>query len=159
MYHHQWNEQWSTRAGGYGSITDFTNPTIRNYEIRKEYNWGGRTETQFESKGTEWKTRVTFGGEFQHFYSPLTDYDNLKGVKGNVQTDDRLYSTMFSGFAQAEIDLPSDVYVTVGGSGNFVNYHLNRISVTPSIEQKRNFDPVLSPRIAVLKKVSNNFSV
>ena len=159
MYDYQWNDRWSTRVGAYGSLTDFTNPTINNYEKRKENNWGGRTETQYEFGKSALKGKLTFGGEFQHFYSPLADYDNLQGTQGAIQTDDRLYSTFFLLFAQAEIDLPKDFYLTLGGSGNFLRYKFNRVSVTPSIEQQRNFDPVFSPRIALLKKVNDRFSV
>ena len=159
MYDYQWTDRWSTRVGAYGSITDFTNPTINNYEKRKENNWGGRTETQYEFGKSTWKGKLTFGGEFQHFYSPLADYANLLGVQGSVITDDRLSSMFLLLFAQAEIDLPKNFYLTLGGSGNFLKYTFNRVSVTPSIEQQRNFDPVFSPRIALLKKVNDHFSV
>ncbi len=159
MYDYQWNNRWSTRAGVYGSLTDFTNPTINNYEKRKENNWGGRTETQYEFEKPTWKGKVTLGGEFQHFYSPLADYDNLQGTQGNIQTDDRLYSTFFLLFAQAEMDLPHDFFLTLGGSGNFLNYKFNRVSVAPPIAQQRNFNPVFSPRIALLKKVNESFSI
>ena len=159
MYDYQWNDRWSTRVGAYGSLTDFTNPTINNYEKRKENNWGGRTETQYEFGKSTWKGKLTFGGEFQHFYSPLADYVNLQGVQGSVQTDDRLSSTFLLLFAQAEIDLPKNFYLTMGGSGNFLKYTFDRVSVTPSIGQQRNFDPVFSPRIALLKKVNDRFSV
>jgi iron complex outermembrane receptor protein len=159
MYDYQWDNRWSTRVGAYGSVTDFTNPTINNYEKRKENNWGGRTETQYEFEKSTWKGKLTLGGEFQHFYSPLADYANLQGTQGIIQTDDRLYSTFFLLFAQAEIDLPKDFYLTLGGSGNFLKYKFNRVSVTPSLAQERNFDPVLSPRIALLKKINDRFSV
>ena len=159
MYDYQWNDRWSTRVGAYGSLTDFTNPTINNYEKRKENNWGGRTETQYGFGKSAWKGKLTFGGEFQHFYSPLADYVNTLGVQGIVQTDDRLSSTFALLFAQAEIDLPKDFYLTLGGSGNFLKYTFNRLVPPPSIAQERSFDPVFSPRIALLKKVNDRFSV
>src|SRR5260221_1556160 len=158
MYDYQWSDRWSTRVGAYGSLTDFINPTINNYEKRKENNWGGRTETQYEFGKPTWKGKLTVGGEFQHFYSPLADYANLQGVQGNVITDDRLSATFLLLFAQAEIDLPKDFYLTLGGSGNFLKYGFNRVLPAPSIAQQRNFDPVFSPRIALLKKVNDLFS-
>ena len=158
MYDYQWSDRWSTRVGAYGSLTDFINPTINNYEKRKENNWGGRTETQYEFGKPTWKGKLTVGGEFQHFYSPLADYANMQGVQGNVITDDRLSATFLLLFAQAEIDLPKDFYLTLGGSGNFLKYGFNRVLPAPSIAQQRNFDPVFSPRIALLKKVNDLFS-
>ena len=159
MYDYQWSDHWSTRVGAYGSLTDFVNPTINNYEKRKENNWGGRTETQYEFEKSKWKAKFTGGGEFQHFYSPLADYANLQGVQGSVITDDRLSSTFLLLFAQAEIDLPGDFYLTLGGSGNFLKYTFNRVFPVPPIAQRRNFDPVFSPRIALLKKVNDLFSI
>lgn len=158
-FDHQWNESWSSRIGAFGSITDFTNPSIRNYEIRKEYNWGGRTDTQYKFENTSIKGKVTFGAEYQSFYSTLTDYDNNQGVQGNVQTDDKLWSTLFLGFGQVDLELPKNFFLTLGASGNFVNYKLTRISVSPEVEQTRNFDPVFCPRIALLKKITPMLSV
>ena len=158
-FDHQWNDVWSTRIGAFGSYTDFTNPSIRNYEKRKEYNWGGRTDAQYKFGNDGFKGKVTFGAEYQNFYSTLTDYDNLQGVPGNVQTDDKLWSQLFLAFGQVEFELPKSFFLTLGGSGNFIAYKFLRISVSPELGQYRNFDPVFSPRIAILKKVSPSLSL
>lgn len=158
-FDHQWNQAWSTRIGAFGAITNFTNPSIRNYEIRKEYNWGGRTDTQYKFEGSVMKGKITFGAEYQNFYSTLTDYDNLQGTKGNVQTDDQLKSELFLLFGQADLELPANFFLTLGGSENFNTYNFVRVSEIPAVEQNRRFDPVFSPRIALLKKFSDSFSV
>jgi iron complex outermembrane recepter protein len=158
-YDYQWNDHWSTKIGGYGSITNFKNPAIANYEKRTEENWGGRTETQYSLDQTKWKGRLTFGGEFQHFHSPIVNYKNEQGNSGILQFDDKLTSTLLITFAQAEIELPKNYFLTAGASGSFINYRFNRVSVDPAVVQNRNFDPVISPRIALLKKVTDRFSV
>lgn len=158
-YERAWNDSWVSHIGAFGSITDFKNPTIRNYETREEKNWGGRFDTQFKFKESRVDGKVTFGAEYQRFSSPVTDYDNNQGTPGNVQTSDRLSSQLLLAFAQAELDLPSEFYLTVGASGNFINYRFLRTSVTPEVSQVRNFDPVLSPRVALLKKLSTAISV
>jgi len=157
-FDHEWSTALSTRAGVYGSYTDFTNPTILNYERRTEYNYGGRTDTRLEIDKRNWKGKFTAGAEFQYFYSPLTDYGNKSGVKDTVQTDDRLTSTIFLSFAQAEIELPRHFYFTVGGSGNFLNYKFDRLAGSSPGPQQRHFDPVFSPRVALLKKFTEQFS-
>jgi iron complex outermembrane receptor protein len=157
MLDHQWNENWSTRAGFFGSTTDFKNPAINNYENRTENNWGGRMENQTYF-GDVIKTTITFGGEFQFFNSPIKNFQNLQGVPGNLQFSDELKSSLATVFAQSEFTLTSNYYFTLGVSGNFVNYGFNRTSVQPAIEQKRNIDPVLIPRVALLKKWSKHFS-
>ncbi len=160
-YDYQWNDHWVTKIGGYGSITDFKNPTISktNYEKRMEENWGGRTETQYALEQPKWKGRLTFGGEFQHFHSPIANYENNKGNAGNLLNDDKLTSTLLITFAQAEVELPKNYFLTIGASGSFINYRFNRVSVDPAVVQNRNFDPVISPRVALLKKVNDRFSV
>ncbi len=158
-YDHQWDEQWVTKIGVYGSTTQFKNPAITNYEKRTEENWGGRTETQYSFNKTKWNGRLTIGAEFQSFYSPISNYVNQQGNPGNLQFDDWLKSTLLIAFSQFEINLPKNYFLTLGASSSFINYQFKRVSVNPTIEQRRNFDPVLSPRIALLKKLTDQFSV
>jgi len=158
-YEYQWNDSWVTKAGVYGSHTDFKNPTIRNYEIRDEKNLGGRTDTQFSFDKETWKGKITFGGEYQYFFSPLDVYNNNAGEPGPVQTMDELKSRQLLLFLQADIDLPKDFYLTVGGSANFLKYDFASVLVAPPIEQHRDFDPEFSPRVALLKKLNNSFSI
>ncbi len=158
-YDHQWNEQWVTKIGVYGSTTLFTNPAITNYEKRTEENWGGRTETHYSFNKRKWSGRLTIGAEYQSFISPISNYANLKGNPGNLQFEDRLKSTLLIAFSQFEINFPKNYFLTLGTSSSFINYQFTRTSVNPAIDQKRNFDPVLSPRIALLKKLTDQFSV
>lgn len=147
----QWNDAWSTQTGMYGSISSFDNPTIRNYEKRDETNVGVRTQTQyvFENK---LKGKITFGGEYQYFSSPITVYGNNLGTIDTVQTDDKLRSRLLLFFAQAELDLTHNFFLTVGASANFLKYKFTTLHPTPSINQSRTFDAVISPRLALLKK-------
>jgi iron complex outermembrane recepter protein len=158
VYERQWASHWSTRAGLYSSYTDFTNPSILNYERRTEYNYGGRTDTQYDFEKRNWKGKITGGAEWQHFYSPLTDYGNYLGAKDTVQTDDRLTANILLFFAQAEIEFTHQFYFTVGGSANFLKYRFNRLAGSQPGQQLRNFDPVFSPRAALLKKFNESFS-
>ncbi len=158
-YDRQWNSHWSSRIGGYASYTDFTNPSILNYERRTEQNLGGRTDTRYEFEKQNWKGKLTAGGEYQYFYSPLADYGNRNGVKDTIQTDDRLTSNSFLLFVQAEFDLPNNFFATLGGSANFLNYKFERLSGLPSGNYQRSFDPEFSPRLALIKKFSESLSV
>lgn len=158
-YERQWTSQWSSRVGLYGSYSDFTNPSILNYEKRTEQNFGGRTDTRYEFEKQSWKGKLTLGAEYQYFYSPLTDYGNINGTRDSIQTDDRLMSNTSLVFTQAELDLPGNFYLTVGASGNFLTYDFRRLSGQSSGNTQRSFDPVLSPRVALLKKFNESFSV
>ncbi|MFN6087395.1 MAG: TonB-dependent receptor family protein [Cyclobacteriaceae bacterium] len=155
---HQWNNNWSTTVGFFGSVTDFKNPAITNYEKRRENNWGGRMENQLSFKLLSATGKLTFGGELQFFHSPIRNYDNLQGVTGNLQFSDELKSSLATVFAQSEFDLLNNLYLTVGASGNFISYQFNRTSTIPAIQQIRSFEPVLIPRVALLKKWSERLS-
>ena len=158
MLDQQWNALWSTRIGFFGATSDFKNLAINNYEKRTENNWGGRMENQVHFNGLIEGT-LTFGGEFQFFNSPIENYQNLQGNAGDLVFGDALKSMFALLFAQAEIELPKSFLLTLGASGNFLTYQFKRNSVTPAIEQTRNFDPVLVPRIALLKKINEQISV
>ncbi|HEX8061215.1 MAG TPA: TonB-dependent receptor plug domain-containing protein [Cyclobacteriaceae bacterium] len=151
VYQHDWNDQWSTTVGAYGSITDFTNPAILNYEHRNENNVGGRTETQYTFGDSDHKHKITFGAEYQMLKGPDRVYVNNGGERGRLQTDDRLTSKSLFSFAQAEFQLPYQFLVTAGGSMNYLNYNFKRVSVDPDIELHRNFSPGFFPRLAAIK--------
>jgi iron complex outermembrane receptor protein len=156
-YETEWNQQWSTHIGVFGSFSDFQNPTIRNYEKRVERNGGLRTENHFRF-GNQLKQKITLGAELQYFNSPIKVFDNNRGTIGNLQTNDELTSHSALVFGQTDLELPSNFFVTLGGSVNFLNYDFQRIDPSP-ITHKKTFSPVISPRIALLKKLSNAVSL
>ena len=158
-YDHQWTSHWSTRVGVYGSHTNFINPSITNYEIRHETNLGGRTSTQYDFEKNNVKGKINFGAEYQYFYSPVADYGNVQGAKDSIQFSDLLTSNIFLPFVQGEFDLPKNFFVTVGGSATILKYNFQRVTGSPSGNHQRNFNPVFSPRIALIKKVNESLSV
>ncbi len=159
MHHYEFNQHWTNKTGIYGSYSQFINPAIRNFEIRKESNWGVRSETQYSLDNDSWGGKITFGGEFQYFYSPVTDYDNNLGQQGNVQVDDKLGSSQSLVFTQADLSLSHDFFLTMGVSSSFLQYRFERLSDSPASQQTRNFDPIISPRIALLKKITQTISI
>jgi len=161
VYDHDWSSQWTTNTGVYGAFSAFENPTIRNYESRDETNFGARTTTEYSFRGNDYaQHKLTFGGEFQHFRSPIAVYDNDgRGNPGAVQVRDEVTSNLGLLFAQGDFQLPRNFYFTAGASVNFLKYDFNRMEPAPVLKQERNFDAVVSPRFAVLKKFSENISV
>lgn len=159
MYEQEWNKQFTVRTGLFASYTRFKNPSIRNYEKREERNIGGRAEVQYLHFFGDVRTKTIVGGEYQYFYSPLSVYDNLQGSQGDAQTLNKLASSTGLLFAQSEWDLPHDFFLTLGGSINFLNYDFQRTFPLPVDNQTRKFTPTLFPRVALLKKFSESFSV
>ena len=159
QYENEWNERWSTRIGVYGSHTDFKNPAIRNYEKRKENNWGTRVDSQFKFGSEVWKGKLTLGGEYQYFFSPVYNYENLQGEAGNLQYQDDIKANQGLLFVQTEFGLPKSFFVTVGASAGFLKYNFVRQSNVPPENEERNFDTEISPRIALLKKIGKQLSI
>lgn len=154
---HHWNNQWTTTVGAFGSASTFKNPTIRNFEERDEKNFGARTETQF-AFGKEKKSRITFGGEFQTFKSPINIYGNSFGARDTAQTSDELSSNLLMFFGQAEYDLPKNFFLTIGASLSFTHYGFTRTSPV-AVNASRDLDPAFSPRIALLNRITPGLSV
>lgn len=160
VYDHDWNNRWSSTMGVYGGVSAFENPTIRNYEVRDETNAGLRAHTEYRlERGGMSSGKITFGGEYQYFESPIAVYGNSGGRPDTVQVKDEVISKSGLLFSQASLEFAGDFFVTAGASVNFLQYNFSRIEPLPLISQSRTFDAVVSPRLAVLKKFSDNLSL
>ncbi|WP_266366088.1 TonB-dependent receptor [Tellurirhabdus rosea] len=143
----------------YGSLVDFANPFITNYEKRADQGVGGRTTTQVQLLTERLPTVLTFGAEWQHNFTITRNYGNRRGVLDTLQTDDELKATQSVLFAQTETDLPLGFRLTLGLSRNEVAYGFTRFSTVPVRTQTRAFEPVWLPRVALLKKIGETMSV
>jgi iron complex outermembrane receptor protein len=152
-----WNENTTTHTGIFYSTTEFVNYAIRNLEERDEKNIGLRTETQFNFKLRKWDNTLSIGGEVQGFISPIHIFENELGVKGDLTIEDELESIQTMLFLQNEFQF-NDFFITLGGSFNWLRYSFERLHPEKQ-SNKRNFDPVFSPRIAVLKNFKNQISL
>ncbi len=146
------------RTGVYGNFVQFENPSIRNYERRLEQNLGARSVTNFSFMVHGWKATMQGGGEFQRGYSPVKNYKNLQGYAGLLQSDEEIRTLQYSLFGQGE--LSKDSWILTGGlSANWVSYNLLQLNRSPAVSQDVNYNPVITPRIALLRKINDVFSV
>lgn len=154
---HDWNEWWSIRAGFYSSFSDFENYAITNFEQREEGNTGLRIENQGRF-GKDGKHKLVAGIEYQRLGSPVKVYANNSGEQGDIRISDDLFTSQFLIFSQAEFTLPYDFLLTAGISETFLKYSFERVyPVLP--ENKSDFSGVFSPRLAILKKITDRLSV
>jgi iron complex outermembrane receptor protein len=162
IYDHDWSTEWATTVGVYGGHSAFENPTIRNYERRDETNYGMRTHTVYTLQPDQSSIggKFTIGGEYQYFTSPISVFDNDgAGNPGALQVEDEVGARAGLIFLQADIEFPGGIFLTAGGSVNFLHYDFSRLAPEPRVDQERDFDVVASPRVALLKKVSDNVAV
>jgi iron complex outermembrane receptor protein len=143
----------------YGSSTDYLNPFITNYEVRKE-NTGG-IRTYFELQGAakqafNWKWNA--GLELQSTGADIANYTNTKGVKGNLQAQDDIISNQFFYFTRLSANINEKLSAEAAVSLNYNTYKFskdNQIGIT----SERKFDPELMPRLALSYKLSNNLAL
>ena len=149
-YTHDWNEKWTTKTGLYGTLTQFENPTTRNYERKTEQSIGARTNTSFQFA----KGKLNFGAEYQHGFSGFKVMRTIRSAGCFVNEMSRNHTYFF---AQVN-SITSSILPTIGASLNKSDIQFTRLSVVPNLNDERNFDAVFSPRIALLKKLNNNLS-
>ncbi len=156
---YKFNEQWSNTTSLYGSYTDFINPGIRVYELRKEPHFGGRSVFEYKKEIGQTAFQLDFGTEAQKGFFNTRDYGNKLGVADSLQSDDNLNNWQYMFFAQADLKFPHGWTVTAGASLNKSSIQMIHLSSRPSTTQKRVFKNQLPPHVSVLKKVDKNASV
>jgi iron complex outermembrane receptor protein len=157
--HYQFNEKWSNTSSLYGTYNTLRNPFISNYERKAEQGFGGRTRTSYNfnigSVSSEW----TFGGEYQQLFTVDKVYGNRLGNPDTLQLDAEINTRQFILFSQLELDLPANFFLTLGGSLNRLRYrHQDFTNPITNFLQTREFNPVVSPRVALLKKLTEKLS-
>lgn len=157
MLDHEWSDRLSARLGVFTSYNDFENYSIRNVENRYETNFGARLEVQYTFGNQELGGTIVLGEELQGFVSPFHVSENNKGQRGERTFTDDLESFQNVVFAQTEFYLPYSFLITAGASINLLKYSFER--TFPETEfRKRQFPAVFSPRVALLKKITNQLS-
>ena len=153
------NDHWENTTALYGSYTDFKNPGVRVYEIRKEPHFGGRTVFQFLKQLDRTQLQINFGGEAQKGFFTTTDYSNNQGTPGPQQTNEQINNWQYMVFAQADLKFNNGWIVTAGASSNKSSIAFTNLTPVPPISQTRIFDNKIAPRLAILKRITENISV
>ena len=156
---YEFNDHWHNTTSLYGSYTDFTNPGIRVYELRKEPHFGGRSVFEYKKEFGATSFQLNFGTEAQKGFFNTRDYGNKLGVADSLQSDDNLNIWQYMFFAQADLTLPHGFIITAGVSLNKSSLQLVHLSSRPSTTQEVIFKNKLPPHLAILKKINKDVSV
>ncbi len=144
----------------YGSKTDYLNPFITNYEIRKENTAGLRTYLELsgnEDKSINWKWNA--GLELQSTGTDWANYNNNRGVQGSLQTQDDIISNLFFYFTRFSTNIGEKLTAEVAASLNYYKYKFSKDIRTFATRFERKFDPELMPRFALSYKLSDNLAL
>jgi iron complex outermembrane receptor protein len=152
---YQFNTAWNNTTSIYTSNTRFRNPSILNYQRKTEQGIGGRSITQYHNN----HLTVHFGGEYQYGFTSTRTFGNKRGVSDTLQFDDEIGATQYNLFLQTDISLAENFIINAGVSYNNYHYGFTRLNQLPVKNINKTFDPVVVPRISLLKKINKNYSV
>jgi iron complex outermembrane receptor protein len=137
--------------------TNFENPFITNYEIRKETNAsvGSKLIVQSKSKTLQWIS----GFEWLYNHSAITDFGNKKGIPDTLQLDDRIKANQWSIYTQLEQLYFSKLHITAGISLNQQQFNYFRVSNPLAITQTKSTNLIPAPRFSTLYDINNSLAV
>ncbi|GAA4444944.1 TonB-dependent receptor [Pontibacter saemangeumensis] len=159
---YRFSDSWQNTTSIYGSHRYQDHPFNTDYERNAYQEFGGRTSFVKEGHIGRIAATYTFGGEFQRGLEVARTYGNRGGSPDSLRSDDEVISKIGFAFAQAELELPADIIATVALSLNDTQYDITRLAQATSGEPYtyiRDFEAVLSPRVALLKRITNEVSV
>jgi len=153
------NSAWQNISSLVFAYTDFRNPFLTNYEMRKETSFGVRTKFMYDGKLGNLPMQFVAGGEWQNTFSKIDNYGNDKGVADTIQTRDEVGATQQFYFAQVSLNLTQRLIAEMGASVNLFQYNYQRLSDNPSPKNTKKFDAQVLPRFALLYKITKTTSV
>ncbi|WP_276499637.1 TonB-dependent receptor domain-containing protein [Pontibacter litorisediminis] len=158
---YRFNESFRNTTSVYGLHRFRDHPFNTDYERNTNQELGGRTSFAHDAQLGSIGATFTAGGEFQRGFEAARTYDNNGGTPGDLRTDDEVVAKSGFAFAQAELELPADFIATAALSLNDAKYEITRLHQVGSGNYKYNraFEAVLSPRVALLKQLTEQVSV
>lgn len=159
---YQFTENTSNTTTLYLSTTDFENPFILDYKRELGFSYGGRTKFEFNDQLFDKPIRIVAGAEAQSGITDAKNFGNRDGVADTIRFADKLRASQFFLFTQAEWNLTEQLLFTLGLSQNYSSFEIDRqVDATggPLGVQKRTFDPILIPRVALNYRLGEYASV
>ena len=142
-----------------GNHTAFTNPFITNYEKRGEANFGAGTDLIYQTQTTHTSFQWMNGAEWLTNHSAINDFGNRGGVPDTVQFKDDVFAKQWFAFSQAQYVVNDTWNFTAGLSLNNQSYKYRRLTDPASVYATKSISMVLTPRIAVLYRLTKDVSL
>mgnify|MGYP000113649230 FL=1 len=108
--------------------------------------------------------RITAGVEVLKNFNFAKGYGLTNGILGALRSDLEVQALQYSAFAQAEVNITPTTLVTAGASLNFIEYTITDMRATTTTPAYLNqsgykrFTPLITPRVAVTQKVTDEIS-
>ncbi len=110
----------------FGTLTDYENPFITNYEMRDEKNGGLRTYFQYGNTNANFRINVYTGMEGQWGVQQISNYENLAGTPGSAITEDKVNISQLVYFSRFTLDVAEKFSAEFSASLNQSRYAFNR---------------------------------
>ena len=159
---YRFTENFKNTTAVYGLFRYRDHPFNTDYERNTNQEYGGRSRFVYNTQLGSAAATFTFGGEYQRGFEAARTYDNIRGIPDSLRTDDEVLAKTGLLFAQAEFELPGNWIATAALSLNDTKYEITRLhQVTGGgpYQFTRDFSAVLSPRVALLKRLTDQVSV
>jgi iron complex outermembrane receptor protein len=154
---YEWRDGSGNSTSLYISNGIKENPFITNYELERLNGFGGRTRFYHTMPVGGQMLKLTAGGEFQVGRFHANNHGNADGFADTLRYEDEMLARQSFVFGQAELDLGDDWLLSTGASLNFLEYTFDRlrdVALDTAYVLNRSFEPVLSPRIGLVKKLN-----
>ncbi|MBC6611833.1 TonB-dependent receptor [Hymenobacter sp. BT507] len=162
-HEYRFTERFSNKTTLYTTGSAIRTAAITDYERNTQLGGGGRTTFTYRTALAGRTLRLTAGGELQTGFLDGRSFQNLRGRVGALRYNDEVRTLTGFGFAQADYELPADFLLTVAASYNRLRYRIARVSDATTnpdgYELTRTFRPEVSPRVALLKQLTPQWSV
>lgn len=143
----------------FGSGTDFKNPFITNYEIRKEYSSGIRTYIEAGKKNSFINWKLDLGLEAQQTKSNVANYDNKEGRAGQQQDSDDLISSTDFIFSEFSALIRKRFNLEAALSINHYRYdYRNIFPVNAKNFTVKRLEPQLMPRMGISYQIISDLA-
>lgn len=121
--------------------------------IRNTYqSLGGRTQFQWRPGKSPGKVSMIWGAEGNSAKTKGTQFQNLGGKEGPIQSAIDYTFINYALFAHGEYQLLRHTRLTAGLSYNGIQYQVGDY-LSPDLSGERNFDPALSPRLSISQRL------
>ena len=152
------NTNWQHEVSVYGSFVQLVNPTIRNYEQSIIPHAGGRMlfryQKDFNQSMLTWHTGV----EYQKSFSNVKVFLNESGKKGSLQSSDEIHNQQHFLFTQLNWQV-QDWIISGSISLNNTNTQIENDLGNPPFSSSYQYKNIAAPRLAILRKIGDQFSV
>ncbi|QCR23858.1 TonB-dependent receptor [Pontibacter sp. SGAir0037] len=161
-HEYRFSNNWRNTTSVFGLFRSQDHPFNTDYERNANQEYGARSRFAYDTRlgGTE--ATFTVGGEYQRGFQVARTYDNNQGALGAIRSDDEVVAKTGLLFAQGEFKLPGNWIATAALSFNDTRYEIDRLLLAATeddYQYVRNFDAIISPRVALLKRLTDQISV